>query len=196
MRSKIRYSKTISNPPSADSTFNFDFDKVISYCESIKTTQKRIMYLEYVLKEKKNSSNDLDIDLYSNKEPFEKRIKSEIRFYRKLRKAELEEEPNKEQEIVSIEKNRTQIEKIVWLKNKQDLIFLFDQLIQFGFVPDRKDKDKFLFTHFTCEDQSRQSRALARGTNHKSNKSIRQQLKNNLLNPSQEMEKIVKTMVK
>lgn len=195
MRSKIRYSKTISNPPSADSTFNFDFDKVISYCESIKTTQKRIMYLEYVLKEKKNSSNDLDIDLYSNKEPFEKRIKSEIRFYRKQLKL-LEEEPNKEQEIVSIEKSSKQIEKIVWLKNKQDLIFLFDQLIQFGFVPDRKDKDKFLFTHFTCEDQSRQSRALARGTNHKSNKSIRQQLKNNLLNPSQEMEKIVKTMVK
>ncbi|MEW6195605.1 MAG: hypothetical protein AB1521_10670 [Bacteroidota bacterium] len=148
-----------------------------------------------MLKEKKNSNNDLDIDLYSNKEPFEKRIKSEIRFYRKQLKL-LEEKPNKEQEIVSIEKSSKQIEKIVWLKNKQDLIFLFDQLIQFGFVPDRKDKDKFLFTHFTCEDQSRKSRALARGTNHKSNKSIRQQLKNNLLNPSQEMEKIVKTMVK
>lgn len=44
------------------------------------------------------------------------------------------------------------IEKIIWLKNKQDFIALFDKLMALGYIAYKKNRNEMLTKHFTWQD--------------------------------------------
>ncbi|MFA7421263.1 MAG: hypothetical protein WCZ90_16385 [Melioribacteraceae bacterium] len=117
--------------------FGFDFAKVINYSKTLNKLKVQIVYLEYVLKEKKNNPAELDLDLYSNGPTFEEKIKNEIEYL----KTQFE-----------IEEPTGIHDKIVWMKNKHDFAYIFDQLIKLGFLSFRKDKLKMLAEHFIWMD--------------------------------------------
>ncbi len=116
----------------------FDYEKVIEKLKELETIKEQIIYLNYVLKEKKNNTGSLDLDLYSDGTPFEKKIQHEINFL----KAKLKiEEPSGFKD------------KIVWMKNKHDFAFFFDKLYKEGFLSFRKEKLKMLSEHFKWQDE-------------------------------------------
>ena len=88
-------------------TFEFDFKKVMDFCGKIKTTNDKILYLEFVLKEKKNGS--LDLDMYFLGPTFEDKIKNEIDYLNKELKLK---DPYMAEGY----------DKIVWAKNKQEVL--------------------------------------------------------------------------
>ena len=117
--------------------FGFDHEKVIDYSKTFITQKEQIIYLEYVLKERKNNPTKLDLDLYSSGPTFEEKIKNEIDYL----KTQLE-----------IDEPSGLKDKIVWMKNKHDFAYIFDQLIKLGFLSFRKDKLKMLAEHFIWMD--------------------------------------------
>jgi len=154
--------------------FGYDINKVLDYSRKLKGTKKQLEYLEYAKKEK--LMNAKYCDQYSGKTSFETQVDIEIDFLkRKLSDRELQPQ-------VEINQN-----KIVWLKNKQDLIFLFDELLRMGFIPYNKAKDKLIANHFTWYEEDMDP---------EKNKSIRKQLKNFESHPSDEISIVVSKMAK
>lgn len=132
-----RKSKNIVSSKNEYDVCGYDYDKVIDYSKTLKSLKEQIVYLEYVLKEKKNNPTKLDLDLYSNGPTFEEKIKNEIEYL----KTQLE-----------IDEPSGLKDKIVWMKNKHDFAYIFDQLIKLGFLSFRKDKLKMLAEHFIWMD--------------------------------------------
>lgn len=121
-------------------TFNFSYEKVMGFCEKLKKINEKILYLEYVLKEKKNNRDDFGLDDYFPGIPsFEDKIKNEIKYLRKELK-------------LTNPYMAEGYDKIVWARNKQDFAPLFDLLMQLGFISFRKNKWEMLCNHFTWSD--------------------------------------------
>ena len=142
-------------------TFDFDFDKVMKYCRELKSTEDKILFLEYVMKEKKNDDT-MDIEAYFGPS-FEEKIKNEKTFLEK----ELElKNPYKAEGY----------DKIVWAKNRQDFAALFDILGQLGYITYRKNKWEVLSNHFTWGDEEMTSEHLRQALNNIKNKPETHQL--------------------
>jgi len=73
-------------------------------CDTLSTPEERILYLEYVKKEKNNNRDGLDLDLYLQKPSFVKKIENDIDYIKTEMKLK-----NKETKQVE------SIDKIVWL---------------------------------------------------------------------------------
>lgn len=133
--------KSVKNQRLYD-VYNFDFDDVKTHCESLLNPEGKILYLEYVKKEKNNSNDELDLDFYSHGPSFIKKIENEIHYI----KTEMKLKNNDTKQV-------ERIDKIVWLKNRQDFVALFDVLMNSGFIPYKKDKDVTLSKHFSWIDE-------------------------------------------
>lgn len=155
--------------------FNFEREKVLAFSRTYKTEKESIDYLQKILRLRKTNKTIIDHSLDDPEFDFEVEVKAEIKRLRK----------NAAKPNIKLEANNA--EKFVWLKNKQDLIFLYDNLISMGFIADRKNKDKFLAAHFTYPHEK---------VNPTNNKAIRRQLKNHYLNPSQEIQRITEELKK
>lgn len=123
-----------------DVTYNFNFEAIMEHSDKLKRINEKILYLEYVLKEKKDKDNGLNIDFYfPDTLSFEDKIKNEIKYlYKELKLLD----PYKAEGY----------DKIVWAKNRQDFAALFDVLMQTGFITFRRNKWEMLVNHFTWND--------------------------------------------
>lgn len=119
-------------------TFNFNYEKVKEHCKSLKDVKEKLRYLNYVMKEKKNSDG-IDIELHFPGPTFIEKIKNEIKYYEKELKLT---DPYKAEGY----------DKIVWQKNRQDFAPLFNLLMQLGFISFRRNKWEMLCNHFTWND--------------------------------------------
>lgn len=156
-------------------TFNFNYEKVKEHCKSLKDVKERLLYLNCVLKEKKNSDG-IDIELHFPGPSFVDKIKNEIKYY------------EKEQKLTD-PYSAEGYDKIVWNKTKQDFAALFDLLMQLGFITYRKEKLKMLSNHFTWNDGEMTSEHLRQALNNIKNKKETHQL-------SDEMQRIINILEK
>lgn len=134
---KRKTNKIVSSKNEYD-VCGFDYAKVVENSKKLKTIKEQIVYLKYVLKEKLNNKSSFDIDLYSDGPSFEEKIKNEIKFLK---------------EKLKIEEPSGFKDKIVWMKNKHDFAFFFDNLYKDGFLSFRRDKLKMLSEHFKWQDE-------------------------------------------
>ncbi len=139
-------------------TYNFDYNKVMNFCDKLKKNNEKILYLEFVLKEKRNGDNGLDLDLYfPGTISFEEKIKNEIDYlYKELKLLD----PYKAEGY----------NKIVWQRNKQDFPALFSKMINLGFFTFRKNKFVMLSNHFTWNDGEMTAEQLKHLLNNINNK--------------------------
>lgn len=117
--------------------FGFNFEKVKAHVDNIKKQEEKIIYLEYVKKEKAINNDGL-LELYMGL-TFEQKIDKEIKFLRKKLKLQ---NPYMAEGY----------DKIVWSRNKQDFAPLFDLFMQLGFITFRRNKWEMLCNHFTWND--------------------------------------------
>lgn len=121
--------------------FNFKFENVKKYCDGLTTPEEKILYLQYVKKEKSNNTGGFDLELYLDGPSFIEKIENEIEYI----KTEMKFKKKDAKQIGSID-------KIVWLKNRQDFVALFDVLMNTGFISYKKDKYVTLSKHFSWID--------------------------------------------
>lgn len=150
--------KTLVSPKHYD-VFNFKFDDVKKHCDTLSTPEEKILYLEYVKKEKNNNRDGLDLELYFNGPSFIEKIENEIDYIKTEMKLK-----NKDT------KQGERIDKIVWLKNRQDFVALFDVLMTAGFISYKKDKDVTLSKHFSWMDEEMTPKKLKHLRNNVKNK--------------------------
>lgn len=131
--------KSITERKSKWSTYNFDYNKVMNFSDKLKKNNEKILYLEFVLKEKKNSKDGFDLDEYFPGTSFEEKIKNEIKFL------------NKEMKLTNPYMAEG-YDKIIWARNKQDFAPLFDLLMRLGFISFRRNKWEMLCNHFAWSD--------------------------------------------
>ncbi|KUG26667.1 hypothetical protein ASZ90_003489 [hydrocarbon metagenome] len=148
----------------------FKYEDVSQHCSTIEDMEDQIKYLNCVLYEWNNNRPTLDPNggMVPN---FEERIKNDIEIREKLIGGE-----------GTGRTKTTNSSKIVWLKNKQDLVFLYDKLIELEFIVEVYGKDKFLAEHFTFADEEIIPEKI---------KSLRKNLKNNYSNPSKAIDLII-----
>lgn len=139
--------------------YDFRFDDVKKHCDTLSTPEEKILYLEYVKKEKSNNSDGLDLELYFQGPSFVEKIENEIDYIKTEMK--LKNKGTKQFES---------IDKIVWLKNRQDFVALFDVLMTAGFISYKKDKDVTLSKHFSWMDEEMTSEKLKHLRNNVKNK--------------------------
>jgi len=156
--------KRITNKDSVKRTdnyevYNFSYDNVKKHCDSLNTPEEKIVYLEYAKKEKTNNSVGLDLELYMQGPTFVQKIENEIAFIRKEMELKMKGLPQPEIN-----------EKIVWLKNRQDFVALFDALMSAGFISYKKDKYVTLCKHFSWIDDEMKPEQLKHLRNNIKNK--------------------------
>ena len=139
--------------------YNFRFNEVKEHVDNLNTPEEKILYLEYVKKEKMNQSEGLDLEFYVPGPTFVEKVENEIAFIKK-------ESELKTKSIKPIEST----DKIVWLKNRQDFVALFDVLMNVGFVSYKKDKFVSLSKHFSWIDEEMTSEQLKHLKNNIKNK--------------------------
>lgn len=139
--------------------YDFRFDEVKKHCDTLSTPEEKILYLEYVKKEKNNNRDGLDLELYFNGPSFIEKIENEIDYIKTEMKLK-----NKDT------KQGERIDKIVWLKNRQDFVALFDVLMNYGFISYKKDKDVTLSKHFSWMDEEMTPEKLKHLRNNVKNK--------------------------
>jgi uncharacterized protein YdiU (UPF0061 family) len=108
-------------------TYNFDFEKIMSHCNSIQPINEQIDYLRYVLKEYKNR-HELDKPFESYLQ-IEKKLKNEIKY----RSDELRNEVNPS----FIQRKHTEQradKKIRWNGTETQIVYLFDVLYHEDFL--------------------------------------------------------------
>lgn len=157
---------------------DFKYEEVIKHCDDFEDTGEQIRYLNYVLYRWMNYRPELDPNggMFPN---FEERIKNDIAIREKFLGSDISSKKTKRT-------NRTKTNnKIVWLKNKQDLVFLYDKLIELEFIVEEYGKDKLLAEHFTFVDEEIVPAKI---------KSMRKNLKNNYANPSKAIELIINAL--
>jgi hypothetical protein len=136
MKSKIKHK---SEKKFKWNSYNFDYEKVMRFCDKQKKTSEKILYLEFVLKEKRNSSNAFDIDIYFSGASFEEKIKNEIRYL------------DKEMKLTNPYMAEG-YDKIIWSRNRQDFAPIFDFLMRLGYISFRRNKWEMLCNHFVWSD--------------------------------------------
>lgn len=119
--------------------FDFNIAKVTSYADNIETNRAKLSYLNYVKKEYELYRKNLKVDpeLYSDGIPFSENIDIHIRYA----------QSNQEEELQRIKG------KITWLKKREDFAALFDALMGMGFIPNPREKNKYLCDHFSWGDE-------------------------------------------
>lgn len=137
-----RQQKSITSKSIQHDVYDFRFDDVKKHCDTLTTPEEKILYLEYVKKEKNNSRDGLDLELYFNGPSFIEKIENEIDYIKTEMKLKIKDTKQVER-----------IDKIVWLKNRQDFVALFDVLMNSGFISYKKDKDLTLSKHFSWMDE-------------------------------------------
>ncbi len=137
-----RQQKSITSKSIQHDVYNFRFDDIKKHCDALTTPEEKILYLEYVKKEKNNSRDGLDLELYFNGPSFIEKIENEIDYIKTEMKLKIKDTKQVER-----------IDKIVWLKNRQDFVALFDVLMNSGFISYKKDKDLTLSKHFSWMDE-------------------------------------------
>jgi hypothetical protein len=152
--------KTISTKLIKYDVYNFRFDDVKKFCDTLTTPEKKILYLEYVKKEKMNHSEGLALEFYYQGPSFVEKIENEIDYI----KTELKLKNKKTKQVETID-------KIVWLKNRQDFVALFDVLMNAGFISYKKDKYVTLSKHFGWMDEEMTAEQLKHLKNNVKNKS-------------------------
>ena len=145
--------------------YNFRFDEVMKHADNLTTPEEKILYLEYVKKDKTNNHDGMDLDFYSHGPNFEQKVENEISFIKK--EMELKTKGMKTTENSG---------KIVWLKNRQDFVALFDVLMNNGFISYKKDKFVSLSKHFSWNDEEMKPEQLKHLKNNIKNKSEVHQL--------------------
>ncbi len=121
--------------------YDFRFDDVKKHCDTLSTPEEKILYLQFVKKEKSNNTGGLDLELYLDGPSFIEKIENEIEYI----KMQMKFKKKDAKQIGSID-------KIVWLKNRQDFVALFDVLMNTGFISYKKDKYVTLSKHFSWID--------------------------------------------
>lgn len=123
--------------------FNFDFEKVKKHCDRLETSKEKLIYLEYVKKEKLNKEDSFDVELYFSGPKFTDKIKNEIKFVKS--RIEIENEQKSESE-----KNESDIELIWWKGTEGQLIYLYEQLVKINLIDSSQDDRKYvlLSKHF------------------------------------------------
>jgi hypothetical protein len=112
---------------------------------------------------------------------FAKLIDDEIKFYDNLNRTVTNNKVK--QEILNIEP-----ERILWRGTKQDLVTLYDTLIEFGFIFQTKNKDQLLGKHFSLIDNKNKISEVGEL------KHTRKQLKESYAKPTEKMEETLKTL--
>lgn len=147
-------------------TFNFNYEKVKEYCKSLKDVKERLRYLNYVLKEKKNSDG-IDIELHFPGPSFVDKIKNEIKYY--------------EKELKLIDPYMADgYHKIIWLQKQQDFAFLFHRLIERNFIKLDKEKYIMLCNHFKWKDGDMEPEQLKQAINNIKNRPETHKLSNDI----------------
>lgn len=131
--------KDKTTPKLKFNAFNFDYNKVMGFCGKLNKVSEKILYLEFVLKEKKNNKDGPDLEDYFPGVSFKEKIKNEIKFLKKEMK-------------LTNPYMAEGYDKIIWGRNKQDFAPLFDLLMQLGFISFRRNKWEMLCNHFTWND--------------------------------------------
>lgn len=124
-------------------TFNFDFDRILNYCNSLDTNNEKLLFLEYVKKEKLNREDVLDVELFFNGPKFTDKIENEIKFIKS--KMELEKTQKYENE-----KGYGTAELIWWKGTEGQLIYLYEELVKKNLIDGSQDDRKYvlLSKHF------------------------------------------------
>lgn len=146
--------------------FGKDSDEGIGFIDYIKIKidktpkiEKKIELLESLITDLWDNRNQIQIECWHYEMPLNKnkytvkQLKAindynqrEITVYEYI--FDLKEMKDYWKEVL-ISNSETNISKITWLKNKQDLVSLFDDLQKFGFIAFKKNKDELLRNHFT-----------------------------------------------
>lgn len=123
--------------------FNFDFEKIKKHTESLETNKEKLLYLEYVKKEKLNKEDVLDVELFFNGPKFTDKIENEIKFIRS--KMELDKTQKYENE-----KGEGAAELIWWKGTEGQLIYLYEELVKKNLIDGSQDDRKYvlLSKHF------------------------------------------------
>lgn len=123
--------------------FNFDFEKVKKYCDSLETSKEKLIYLEYVKKEKLNKEDSFDLEVYFNGPKFTEKVENEIKYIKsKMKIADLQKSES--------QKDESRIELIWWKGTEGQLIYLYEQLVKNNLIDSSQDDRKYvlLSKHF------------------------------------------------
>lgn len=123
--------------------FNFDFEKVKKYCDSLKTSKEKLIYLEYVKKEKLNKEDGFDLEVYFNGPKFTKKVENEIKFIKSKIKIE-------DAHKIETGKGDNNVELIWWKGTEGQLIYLYEELVKKNLIDGSQDDRKYvlLSKHF------------------------------------------------
>lgn len=123
--------------------FNFDFNKVKEYCDKLETSKEKLIYLEYVKKEKLNKDDGIDLDLYFNGPKFTEKVENEIKFIKSKMKIIEAQNP-------ASETNERSIELLWWKGTEGQLIYLYEELVKKNLIDGSQDDRKYvlLMKHF------------------------------------------------
>ena len=115
-----------------------EFNKVMEYCNSMKTLQGQIVFLQNILEESKTPIGSI----------FYERISKEIYNRKLMLRSEAGENPTNQ-------KTLQEVEKIDWQGNNRQLIYLFEQLSEEGFFNHKQSGEIFSLTakHFLINGQ-------------------------------------------
>jgi hypothetical protein len=123
--------------------FKFDFEKIKKHSERLETNNEKLLYLEYVKKEKLNREDVLDVELFFNGPKFTDKIENEIKFIRS--KMELDKTQKNENK-----KGEGAAELIWWKGTEGQLIYLYEELVKENLIDGSQDDRKYvlLSKHF------------------------------------------------
>jgi hypothetical protein len=123
--------------------FNFDFEKIKKHTENLETNNEKLLYLEYVKKEKLNKEDALDVELFFNGPKFTDKIENEINFIKS--KMELDKTQKFENGKVD-----GAAELIWWKGTEGQLIYLYEELVKKNLIDSSQDDRKYvlLSKHF------------------------------------------------
>jgi len=139
--------------------FDYNLKHIIEFSLNFESLNEKLIYLKYMYDNIKNKSVDslpnTDFSLSNEIKKIENiininpNINSTIIKTNKQEKSEISNsELNKPEKNQKEKIKIIQSKKITWLKDFQDLIFLFERLEQLGFIEYNKEKNKLLDLHF------------------------------------------------
>ncbi len=123
--------------------FNFDFEKIKKHSEGLETNNEKLLYLEYVKKEKLNKEDVLDVELFFNGPKFTDKIENEINFIKS--KVELDKTQKFKNGKVD-----SAAELIWWKGTEGQLIYLYEELVKKNLIDSSQNDRKYvlLSKHF------------------------------------------------
>ncbi len=137
-------------------TYDFNYDKVKEHCDGLEEIKAKLRYLNYVLKEKKNTDG-IDIEFHFPGPSFIDKIKNEIKYY-------------KDELKLTDPYMAEGYHKIIWLQKQQDFAFLFHRLLERNFIKLDREKYIMLCNHFKWKDGDMEPDQLKQAINNIKNR--------------------------